>query len=422
MTEQENHPASLAHELASLPLGERQKRWELLTADQRGEVIPYLNDGVMQGLLEQMPKEAIAEATNNMEVGDIAEVLECVDEEVAQEIIDSLSESDKHQVEQSLQYAEDVAGRLLDYEVLTVSTRRTVGQVLQYIRREKLPPYTDQFYVVGRQRRYVGAIALSTILEADESELLSDLPQLETLDRVAPDMPLTDLAALFRQKHYVSLPVVSEDGQLLGRITLDDAMSVLQDEADHQLLGLAGLDEEEDLFASPLRSARRRALWLGLNLLTALLASWVIGLFEVTLQQLVALAVLMPVVASMGGIAGSQTLTLVIRGIALKQIHRDNQRSLLIKELAVGVINGVVWSIGVGLVAFLWFNDSGLGLVIAIAILLNLLAASVAGLVIPVILDRLKIDPALSGSVILTTVTDVVGFVTFLGLGTWWLL
>lgn len=417
-----DHPGERAHHLETLPVNERQLVWSKFTADDRGEILPYLHESVMQSLLADMQTHEIAEATENMEVGDIAEVVDLLPEDIAQEIIDSLDEDDKAQVEKSLQYPEDSAGRLLDYGVFMAFSKRTVGEILAKIRERKLPAYTDMIIIVGRKRQFIGAVALSTVLESAEHEIVGDLTFIESLDIVDPSMPLQDLAALFRQKHYVSLPVVNANNRLLGRITLDDAIDVLQDEADHQLMSMAGLDEEEDLFAPVLPSARRRAIWLGINLLTALLASWVIGLFEGTLEKVVALAVLMPIVASMGGIAGSQTLTLVIRGLALKQIGMDNYRALLFKELGVGLVNGILWAVSIGIVVHLWFSDLMLSSIIAIAILINAMAAACAGLIVPLVLQRLKIDPALSGSVILTTVTDVIGFLSFLGLGTWWLL
>lgn len=413
-----DHPGELAHYLETLPVHERQRVWEALTAESRGEILPYLHETVMQSLLEDMQVHEIAKAAESMEAGDIADVVDLLPEDVAQEVIDSLSEDDKAQVTKSLQYPEDSAGRLLDYEVFMAFSKRTVGEILGKIRERKLPAYTDMIIIVGRRRQYIGAVALSTVLESEEHEIVGELSLIESLDIVDPKMPLRDLAALFRQKHYVSLPVVNEDNRLLGRITLDDAIDVLQDEADHQLMGMAGLDEEEDLFAPVLPSAKRRAVWLGINLLTALLASWVIGWFEGTLEKVVALAVLMPIVASMGGIAGSQTLTLVIRGLALKQISEDNRRALFTKELGVAWVNGVLWAASVGLIVYLWFADIVLAVVIAIAILINALAAACAGLAVPLVLHRFRIDPALSGSVVLTTITDVIGFLSFLGIGT----
>lgn len=414
------HPSEIAHQLSSSPNEGRQQLWQVLSPAGQGEVIPYLSDSVKQVLLENMEADAICQATNSMEVGDIAEVLELVQDNIAQEILDSLSEGEQDQLKRSLEFDETTAGRLLDYEGVSVRAHRTVGQVLAHVRKVGLPNYSDILFLVGRQRHYMGALSLASILKADQDTLLGDIPTID-IDTIDPQMPRQDLANLFRKKHYVSLPVVDAEGSLLGRITLDDAMDVMQEEADHQFMSMAGLGEE-DLFAPVLISAKRRAVWLGVNLLTALMASWVIGLFEATLEKVVALAVLMPVVASMGGIAGSQTLTLAIRGLALGQITNSNQRALMGKELAVGLCNGTLWSFGVAIVAYLWFNDFMLSVVLAVAIFINLIAAAFAGLLVPIILNRLKIDPALSGSVVLTTVTDIVGFLTFLGLGSYLLI
>lgn len=418
----QKHPGEIAHLLESLPLAERHKLWQSFSSATHGEVLPYLHESVQLGLLDLMSSEAISHATERMETGDIADVIELVSDELGQEIIDSLTAQDRSKLEQSLQYDEGLAGRLLGYDGLTVTKQRTVAQLLHYIRTKELPIYTDKVYIVGRKQQYIGAVALGTILSANDDAIISTLPMIEGMDVLKPDQALTDLAAIFRQKHHVALPVVDDTGRLLGRITLDDAIDVLQDEADHQLMGMAGMNEEEDLFAPTIASAKRRAVWLGINLLTALLASWVIGLFEATLQQIVALAVLMPLVASMGGIAGSQTLTLVIRGMALQQINTHNWRALLIKELGVGLLNGLLWAVCVGMIAHLWFQQPLLGVVIGAAILINVMAAAFAGVAIPIILERLNIDAALSGSVILTTVSDVVGFISFLGLGTYLLL
>lgn len=421
-TPEELHPGELAHQLESLPVSDRHQLWDSLDNEIRGEVLPYLHESAKLGLLELMSSAEISSAAENMEPGDIVDVIELVSDELGKEIIDSLGRADRSQVERSLKYEDDVAGRLLDYDGLTVTSQRSVGQLMLYIRSNELPIYTDHIYVVGRKRKYIGAVSLSTVLCADDSTIVADLPMLQNLDQLSPELPLDELAAKFRQKHSVALPVVDADGVLLGRVTLDDAIDVLQDEADHQLMGMAGMDEEDDLFGPTIDSAKRRAVWLGINLLTALLASWVIGLFEATLQQVVALAVLMPIVASMGGIAGSQTLTLVIRGLALKQINSANQRALLFKELGVAVLNGALWALCVSAISWLWFDDATLGLVIGSAILINVIAAVFAGMTIPLILEKLEIDAALSGSVILTTVSDVIGFLSFLGLGSWLLL
>ncbi|MGI1680110.1 MAG: magnesium transporter [Cellvibrionaceae bacterium] len=412
------HPAEIANYIEGLPLDERKIFWLNLTTEKQGETLPYLHENAMQGILDEMPVEDISRATENMEASDLADVIDLLPKNIAKEITDSLSEEEKSQLEQTLQYKENDAGRFLDYDSITVTSHRTAGQVVHHIRQRGLPEYTDKIFIVGNNRAYLGAISLGTLLETPEDVYIKDIEIIDGLDKVDPNTSAKEMASLFRQKHYVSLPVVSNEGRLEGRITLDDAMSILQDQSDHQLMGLAGLGEEEDLFAPIIPSAKRRAVWLGINLLTAFLASWVIGLFEGTLERVVALAVLMPIVASMGGIAGSQTLTLAIRGFALKQINDANRKALLHKELRVGLLNGVIWASAVSSVTYYWFDDFALAIVIAIAIFLNIIAAAFAGVIVPVILKKMNIDPALSGSVILTTVTDVVGFLSFLGLGT----
>ncbi len=275
--------------------------------------------------------------------------------------------------------------------------------------------------VVDRDNRYLGALRLAALLINDPEREVRTLMEMD-LPSIPASMPESEVAKLFEQRDLISAPVVDEQGLLLGRITVDDVMDVIRDEGEHSLMGMAGLHEEEDTFAPVMRTARGRALWLGINLATALFASWVIGWFEATLQQVVALAILMPVVASMGGIAGTQALTVVIRGMALGQIGWSNLRWLMFKELMVGILNSLAWALVVGGIAMMWFGDALLGVIVGAALVTNLVAAALTGAGLPLILRSLSIDPALAGGVILTTVTDVVGFVSFLGLGTIFLL
>ncbi len=412
-------PTDIAHVLESSPQDTRKELWQSLSPEEKGDVLPFLHDEIKESFLKRTSVDEITSITDHMQPSDVADVIDLVPVEVGQEIVDCLSEADKKLVEQSLEFADDVVGRWLKHDAITVSQNRAVAQVIKHIRSISLPAYTDKVLLIDSKRRYKGAVALASILEASDNLLLSELPLVADINVLDPNTSLTDLAAVFRIKHFISAPVVDSEGVLLGRITGDDAISVLQDEADRQFMNMAGLDEDSDLFAPVLISAKRRAVWLGINLLTAFLASFVIGQFEATLEQVVALAVLMPIVASMGGVAGSQTLTIVIRGLALKNLHSGNTQSLLKKELGVASINGVIWALAVGVLASFWFSDPMLGMVISTAILINLITAAYAGLFIPVLLDKLNIDPALSGSVILTTVTDVVGFLSFLSMGAW---
>ena len=293
---------------------------------------------------------------------------------------------------------------------------------MRYLRlRGEIPELTDNLMVVDRFDHYQGLLSLATLLTSDPGASVA-----EVMDRAVVGIlaSTTDdaVARLFEDRDLISAPVVDEAGKLLGRITIDDVVDVIREEADHSLMSMAGLDEENDIFAPAMLSARRRAVWLGINLATAFLASWVIGLYEATLEKVVALAVLMPIVASMGGIAGSQTLTIMIRGLALGQVGPTNARTLMIKEILVSIMNSIIWSVVVAIVATAWFQNTDIGLIIAAALMINLVCAALAGFSIPLALKHLGIDPALAGGVLLTTVTDVVGFMAFLGLGTWYLL
>jgi len=306
----------------------------------------------------------------------------------------------------------------MNVDTITVRSDVTLDVVLRYLRlRGQIPEMTDSLIVVDRDDRFLGVLTLTDLLTKPPALTVEQVMQ-KDVEAIPAELPAVEVAQMFERRDLISAPVVNTVGRLLGRITIDDVVDVIREEAEHSLLGMAGLGEQADMFAPVLISTRYRALWLGVNLLTALVASWVIGLFETTIQKVVALAVLMPIVASMGGIAGSQTLTLVIRGIALRQIESSNARRLLTKELAVGMLNGVLWAIVVAVIAVLWFKDTEIGIIIAAAIIINLVAAALAGVTIPLIMRRLGADPALGGSVILTTVTDVVGFLAFLGLAT----
>ncbi len=416
------HPAEIAHLLESLPKGPRFILWELVDPEDRGEILLHVNDEVRAGLIEEMETGDLIAATEGLDTDDLADLLQDLPSTVIDEVLRSLDQQNRHRLEAVLSYPEDTAGGLMNVDTVTVRADVTLDVVLRYLRlRGTMPETTDSLMVVDREDRYLGLLPLTTLLTRDP-----DLTVAEVMERgvegIPAETPADQVAKLFQDRDLISAPVVDQNGRLLGRITIDDVVDVIRDEAEHSLMSMAGLDEEDDIFAPVVPSATRRAVWLGINLVTAFLASWVIGLFEGTLQQVVALAVLMPIVASMGGIAGSQTLTIVIRGLALGQIGESNARWLMFKELAVGALNGILWALVVAAIASAWFQDLNIGLVIAAALVLNLLAAALAGFSIPMILHRVGIDPALAGSVLLTTVTDVLGFMAFLGLGTLFLL
>ncbi len=416
------HPAEIAHILESLPKGPRTILWELVDPEVHGEVLLHVNDEVRSGLIDEMETGELVAATEGLDTDDLADLLQDLPGTVIHEVLRSMDLQNRQRLESVLSYPEDTAGGLMNVDTITVRADVTLDVVLRYLRlRGEIPDLTDSLMVVDRYDKYLGILPLSTLLTRDPDLTVAEVME-KDVEGIPADMPAVQVAKLFEDRDLVSAPVVDENGKLLGRITIDDVVDVIRDEADHNMMSMAGLDEEDDIFAPVVPSARRRAVWLGINLLTAFLASWVIGMFEGTIQKAVALAVLMPIVASMGGIAGSQTLTIVIRGLALGQIGKSNSRWLMFKELAVGSLNGLLWALVVAVIAMAWFQDYHIGLIIGLALVINLVIAALAGFSIPLLLRRFGIDPALAGSVLLTTVTDVVGFMTFLGLGTLFLL
>jgi magnesium transporter len=417
------HPAEVAHVLQSLPLPQRKIVWQMLDDAAEGEVLLYLNDDVRDEILRGMDAAEILAAAEGLDVDDLADLVRDLPARVTTEVLSSLDEQRRERLETALSYPEDSAGALMNPDMVTVRPEVTLDVVLRYLRRRKegLPEITDNLIVVTRQGRYLGVIYLTDLLTNDPDASVAEIMSLD-VQPIPADVDAHEVANRFEQLALISAPVTDADGLVLGRITVDDVMDVIREEADHQFLGQAGLSEGEDMFAPVLLSARRRALWLGINLLTAFLAAWVIGLFEGTIEKVVALAVLMPVVASMGGIAGTQTLTLAIRGIALGQLSSKNIRWLLSKEMAVAVLNGLLWALVVAGIAWVWFGSTGIAFIIAVAITVNVLAATLSGALLPLLLDRAGIDPALAGGVILTTVSDVVGFLSFLGLATLYLI
>jgi magnesium transporter len=416
-------PAEIAHLLESLPLTQRNVVWELLDEHAAGEVLLEVTDDVRDSLLQEMDLADIVAATEGLEIDDLADLVKDLPRHITWEVIDSLDHQNRERLEAVLPYPEDSAGGLMNLDTVTVRAEVTLDVVMRYLRRlgDKVPKDTDKLFVVNRDGFYLGALSLSRVLTHDPDESVAEVMSLD-LQPIPADWGEREVANRFEQHDLLSAPVVDEQGRLLGRITIDDVVDVIREEGEHQFMGRAGLSEDEDMFAPVMISAQRRALWLGINLLTAFLASWVIRQFESTLDQIVALAVLMPIVASMGGIAGTQTLTLAIRGIALGQLSANNSRWLMLKELAVGGINSIIWAVVVGVVAGLWFQNVGIALLIAAAITINLIFAALAGAALPLLLQRFGIDPALAGGVLLTTVTDVVGFLAFLGLATLFLL
>lgn len=410
--------AEIGNLLESLPPAKRGIVWGLVDPEDDGEVLVHVGEDVRESLLAEMDPDEIVAAAETLDIDDLAELIEDLPDTVIDEVLKSMDRENRERLEQALSYPEDSAGRLMNPDVITVRADVTVDVVLRYLRlRGEMPEHTDHLFVVSRRHQYLGRVATNALLTHEPSTPINEL-----IDDEQPAIPVNTranvVATQFADHDWISAPVVDENNILLGRITIDDVVDIIHEQAAHQALSAAGLDEDEDMFSPVPRAARRRALWLGINLLTAFLASWVIGRFQNTLHEVVALAVLMPIVASMGGVAGTQVLTLMVRGLALGQVGIGNLRALIAKEVLVGVLNGAMWAIVVGVVSGLWFQDAPLGLVIALAMLINLVNAALAGVLVPLTLKRLNIDPALAGGVVLTTFTDVIGFLSFLGLGT----
>ena len=418
----ELHAAELAHVLESLPPEQRKSVWSLIDPEAHADVLSFMRDEARSTIIGDLPEQELVAVAADMDAEDLAEVLETLPVDVGDAIVDQLEEEHRQRLEVVRSFAEGTAGRLMGDQGLGVRGDVTIAVVLRWLRRHsELPTHTDALMVVDGENRYLGKLDIATVLTAQPETLVREVMR-KDVDKVSADASEHDVLTLFERRDLISVAVVGEGDVLLGRICVDDVVELIREEAEHSMMKQAGLDEEEDLFAPVMPSAKRRGIWLGINLVTVFLAAWVIGQFEEVLEKFVALAVLMPVVASMGGIAGSQTLTLTIRGLALDQIAKSNVRWLTLKEIGVGSLNGLVWSLVVALVAYLWFKDAGIALIIAVAMVLNLLAAAISGVSIPLLLNRLGIDPALSGAVVLTTVTDVIGFLSFLGLASVFLL
>jgi magnesium transporter len=416
------HPSEIALLFESVPVAQRITLLDLLTEESASTVLPLLQEDVRRQLLVHMEPPTLVAVADQMRPADLAEAMDSLPDELSDSLMQSLDAENRARVTAVLEYPEGFAGRMMSTDVLSVRPDVRLSVVSRWLRtQEKLPDYTSALMVTDKDGRYIGKLLMSAIVTGDpKATVESAMRSSSEVVRVGDSED--DIARLFDQRHLISVAVLDADDHLLGRITVDDAMSIIKQEADHRLLSSRGLSDEADLFAPILPSAKQRGLWLGINLATVFLAAWVIGQFQAALDQLVALAVLMPIVASMGGIAGSQTLTLTIRGLALNQVVKGNIRWLATKEIGVGALNGVVWAIVVALVTYLWFRNPGLSLVIGVAMVLNLLAAAVSGVAVPLTLKRMGLDPALSGAVVLTTVTDIVGFLSFLGLASLFLL
>ncbi|MGB0846769.1 MAG: magnesium transporter [Thiolinea sp.] len=412
------HPAEMADLIEASPRGRRELIWELIEADNEGEVLIELSEDVRNSLVGEMDTGEIIHAIKDLDDDDMADFLQSLPDTLISQTLAGMDRQDRIRLEAVLGYDEDTAGGLMDTQTTTVRADVSLDVVLRYLRRlDELPSHTDNIIVVNRYDRYLGILPLSTVLTGQPEELVVDV--MDTQQNPVPASTSSQqVARLFEDRNLISAPVVDENHKLLGRITIDDVVDIIREEAEHSVMSRAGLDDEEDLFAPVFISTKRRAIWLGTNLMTALMAAWVISQFEATLEATVSLAILMGVIPSMGGVAGTQTLTLVIRGLALGQLGKSNRRSLLVKELLVSLMNGIIWAIVIFGIATFAFGNYAIGIVIGLAMIVNLLAASGSGVFLPIIMRYLHIDPALAGGVVLTTITDIVGFAAVLGLAT----
>lgn len=415
-------PEEIAFALEAMPLEQRVSTWLTLEKEQQIASLTYMRVDARSNIFKQLETAQLRELVEEIDVDDLIELLDELPDAIYQYACSRMDQSEKRWLDQALTYDDEQCGRYADHDVLILSKNAKVRDAVRLFKKlTEDAEYQEALFVVDRTGRYVGLLQGIRLLGQP-----NHMPVVEFIDAEAPvvqgDMGLDEGSDLVARSGYSALAVVDSEGKLLGRLSIGEALENVRRSLEGQFMHTAGLDEEEDLFAPIINSAKRRALWLGINLLTAFLAAWTIGLFEATLQQVVALAVLMPIVASMGGIAGSQTLTLIIRGLALGQITPQTYWTLMRKELGVGAINGVLWALVIAGITYLWFGDWIIASVISFAIVINICVAAFSGVVIPVWLEKMKIDPALSGSVILTTVTDVIGFFAFLGLGSLFLL
>lgn len=410
------HSAEIARLLESVPPKDRIKLWLNIDSATQGDILKDLNEDVLSQLLNEMSVEGIVKATEGLDMDDLADIVPELPESALHNLLLTLDHKHRKHLRHVLSYPEDSAGGLMNIDMITVRDDVNVRTVIRYLRLLKeMPIDTDQIFVVDRAYKYIGSIHISTLLTNEAEQSIKPLINTDHKPILAR-APDSDVASLFEQRDLISAPVVDSNNQLIGRITIDDVVDVIRDEAEHSVMSMAGLDEEDDVFAPVIESTKSRSIWLGVNLITVFVAVFFIGLFEATLQDKIALAILMPVVASMGGIAGTQTLILVTRGIATGRVTTSNLKVLMSKEVAIGFLNGILWSLVIGLATYAWFEDLTLSLVISAAIVVNLIFAAFSGAFLPSLLIRFKIDPALAGGVILTTITDVIGFVAFLGL------
>ena len=408
--------SEIAHALESSPPRQRDLLFSLLKTEEEGDVLFELGEEIQQDLISNISNEELSEAVKELELDEIVDILQNLPEERMKNILSNMSMVDRQRIEMGLTFPENTAGGLLNTDVISVRPSNSIKEVISYLRDlGKLPDNTDKIFIVNDQNEYLGDLSISEIITSNPSMQVREIMKTE-ISPIYADLDDKEVATLFERNDLISSAVINEYGKLIGRITIDDVVDVIREDADQNLLGMAGV--AEDTFAPPGRAAKSRVFWLSMNLVTAFIAASTINIFQDVIDKIVYLAILMPIVASMGGVAATQTLTIVLRGLTLEQINSSNIRWLFKRELAVSILNGIVLSILVGLITYLWFQDLTIALLIACALVINLISSVIAGILVPLILRKFKQDPAIGGSVVVTTVTDVVGFFSFLGLAT----
>lgn len=406
----------IAHALESSPPKQRTLLFSLLKTEEEGDVLFELGEEIQQDLLSSISNEELTEAVKELELDEIVDILQNLPKERMAKILENMSMVDRKRIEVGLNYSDNTAGGLLNTDVLSVRPNNSINEVINYLRDQgDLPENTDKIFVVNNDNEYLGQLLISVIITSDPSMIVREIMETE-ISPIDIDLSDKEVAVIFERNNLISSSVIDKEGKLIGRITIDDVVDVIREDADQNLLGMAGV--AEDTFAPPGRAAKTRVFWLGLNLITAFIAASAISIFQDIIDKIVYLAVLMPIVASMGGVAATQTLTIVLRGLTLEQINTSNIGWLFKRELAVSILNGIVLSALVGLVTYLWFDDKIISFLISFALIINLISSVIAGILVPLILRKFKQDPAIGGSVVVTTVTDVIGFISFLGLAT----
>jgi magnesium transporter len=412
------HPADIAYILEALPLDERRLVWSLVNAENDGEILLEVSDSVRESLIETMDKAELLAAAESLDTDEIADIAADLPRDVIEELLTSLDAQKRAHLQSALAYPEDTVGALMDFEMVTIRADVTLEVALRYLRRlGALPDQLDKLFVVDRDDEIIGVLPLKRLLTTDPEASVAAV-MVEDFIKFHPEDEAQEAAQAFERYDLVMAPVVDAQGRLIGRLTVDAVLDYIRESADADMLSMAGLKEEEDLFSTVWRSAKNRWMWLSINLATAFIASRVIGAFEGSIEKLAALAALMPIIAGIGGNTGNQTIALIVRGLALGQITQANARRLVIKELGVALFNGLLWGSVVGVFAWLLYDNMALGGVMALAMLLNLIVAALAGIFIPMTLERMKRDPAVGSSVLLTFTTDSMGFFIFLGLAT----